>query len=143
MGTYQDNMADEKKPASLLPEGLRLVRVTEMIEEVSKKGNKMFVATLEDVKTRKTMPVWLIAEPKKRWMLKNLLACCEVGASADGVYDWSTTDVIGKTVVANVEHYQEPWINRDGVEVMTNKAKVTEFLTPEKDAASESVAWKE
>lgn len=143
MSTYRDNMADEKKPSSLLPEGARLVRVTEMIETVSKNGNKMFTTTLEDVKTRTSMQVWLIAEPKKRWMLKSLLSACEVGASADGVYEWSTEDVIGKTVIAMIQHFQEPWINREGTEVMTNKAKVSEFLTPDKNAAGENVSWEE
>ena len=47
MGDYQHDMKDEKAPAQLLPEGARLVRVTEMIEGVSKKGNQMFT-TIND-----------------------------------------------------------------------------------------------
>lgn len=131
MGTYQDNMSEEKRPPVVLPEGLRLVRVTEMVKGTSKNGNKMFTTTIEDIKTRKSMQVWLVAEPKKRWMLKSLLGAVGLPASADGIYDWSTTDVIGKTVIACVEHYQEPWTNTDGKEIMQTKCKVTEFLIPE------------
>lgn len=131
MGTYQDDMKDEKKPATILPEGLRLVRVTEMLSGVSKAGNKQFVTTIEDIKTRESMQVWLVAEPKKRWLLKSLLAAVGAPASADGVYDWSTTDVIGKVVVAQVKHFKEPWVNREGNEVLLDKCKVSEFLVPD------------
>lgn len=147
MGDYKQNMADEKRPPTILPEGHRVVRVTEMIPGVSKNGNQMFTATIEDVKTRKSMQVWCVAEPKKRWLLKSLLTACGVAAGQDGVYDWSVTDVIGQTVVALVEHSQEPWINKDGVEIMQTKAKVTEFLTPVKGAdvkiSEEDVEWQE
>ena len=85
MEKYKDDMSQEKKPAGLLPEGERLVRVTEMIASVSKGGNKMFTTTIEDIKTKKTMTVWLVNEPKKRWMLKSLLNACNVAGGQDGV----------------------------------------------------------
>lgn len=144
MGDYQDNMKDEKKPATILPEGLRLVRVTEMIKGVSKAGNNQFVTTIEDIKTRESMQVWLVAEPKKRWMLKSLLAAVGAPASADGVYDWSTTDVIGKVVVAQVKHFKEPWVNREGNEVLLDKCKVSEFLIPdEKVKEDTNTEWED
>jgi len=140
---YSDDMSQEKKPSSILPEGQRVVRITEMIETTSKAGNRMFQTVLEDVKTLSSMTVFLVAEPKKRWMLKSLLTACNVPAGADGVYSWDVEDVIGKSVIANVEHYTEPWINREGKEVMLNKAKVTEFIGGEISPAGEVVAWKE
>lgn len=147
MGDYQDDMSEEKKPQTILPEGLRLVRVTEMIKGVSKAGNKQFVTTIEDIKTRESMQVWLVAEPKKRWLLKSLLAAVNLPASADGVYDWSTTDVIGKVVVAQVKHFKEPWVNREGNEVLLDKCKVSEFLLPDENSRkaleSESTTWEE
>jgi hypothetical protein len=143
MGTYQDDMKDEKKPSGIIPEGHRLVRVLEMMPDVSKSGNNMFVTVIEDVKTKTNMTVWLVSEPKKRWLLKSLLNAAEVPAGQDGVYDWSITDVLGKAVIAVIEHYQEPWVNREGVEVSLNKAKVTEFLKPVKDSTGESIAWEE
>ncbi len=144
MGDYKDDMSQEKKPASILPEGLRSVRVTEMIKGVSKAGNNQFVTTIEDLQTRESMQVWLVAEPKKRWMLKSLLEAINLPASQDGVYDWSTTDVIGKVVVAHVKHYKEPWVNREGNEVLLDKCKVSEFLAPDKTAdKATDTAWEE
>lgn len=145
MGDFKDDMSGEKKPSAILPEGLRTVRVTEMIKGLSKAGNNQFVTTIEDIETRQSMQVWLVAEPKKRWMLKSLLAAVEAPASQDGVYDWSLTDVIGKTVIANIKHYKEPWINKEGVEVMLDKCKVADFLIADKSQSGETkstdIAW--
>lgn len=141
MGDYQDDMSNEKKPSSLLPEGLRTVRVIEMIAGLSKAGNKQFVTTIEDTKTRDSMQVWLVNEPKKRWLLKSLLVAVKAPAGQDGVYDWSVTDVLNKSVIAKVVHYQEPWINKEGVEVLINKAKVSEFLASDEQVAV--TAWEE
>ena len=71
----------------------------------------------------------------------------EAPAAADGMYDWSVSDVIGKTVLANIKHYKEPWVNREGVEVMLDKCKVSEFLLPDTKGGKiinpEDVAWDE
>lgn len=147
MGDYKDDMSGEKKPVVLLPEGLRAVRITEMIKGLSKAGNNQFVTTIEDTKTRESMQVWLVAEPKKRWLLKSLLVAVKASAGEDGVYDWSTTDVIGKTVIANVKHYKEDWINKEGNTVKLDKCKVSEFLVKEESNSSnikpEDIAWEE
>ena len=137
------NMSEERRPPSILQEGARLVRITEMIFGTSKGGNEMYTTTIEDTKTHKSMQVWLVATPKKRWMLKSLLSACEVPASQDGVYSFETKDIIGKSVIAMIEHVTEPWTNREGVEVMQTKAKVTEFIQPEKDAGGAPCAWEE
>ena len=143
MGDYQHQMKDERRPPSILQEGARLVRVTEMIFGTSKNGNEMYTTTIEDTKTHKSMQVWLVATPKKRWMLKSLLTACELPAGEDGVYDWSVKDVIGKSVIAMIEHVTEPWTNREGVEVMQTKAKVTEFIQPEHDEGGAPIAWED
>lgn len=143
MSEHNHNMSEEKRPPVLLPEGARLVRITEMIFGKSKANNDMFTATIEDIKTHKSMQVWLIAEPKKRWMLKSLLTSCEIPAGQDGIYGWDTKDVIGKSVIAMIEHFTEPWTNREGVEVQQTKAKVTEFIQPEKDTTGEPIAWQD
>ena len=137
------NMSEERRPPSILQEGARLVRIAEMIFGTSKNGNEMYTVTIEDTKTHKSMQVWLVATPKKRWRLKSLLAACEVPASEDGVYSFETKDIIGKSVIAMIEHVTEPWTNREGVEVMQTKAKVTEFIQPEKDAGGAPCAWEE
>jgi hypothetical protein len=137
------NMSEERRPPSILQEGARLVRITEMIFGTSKNGNEMYTVTIEDTKTHKSMQVWLVATPKKRWMLKSLLSACEIPASQDGVYSFETKDIIGKSVIAMIEHVTEPWTNREGVEVMQTKAKVTEFIQPEHDAGGAPIAWED
>ena len=137
------NMSEERRPPSILQEGARLVRITEMIFGTSKNGNEMYTVTIEDTKTHKSMQVWLVATPKKRWMLKSLLSACEIPASQDGVYSFETKDIIGKSVIAMIEHVTEPWTNREGVEVMQTKAKVTEFIQPEKDSTGAPCAWED
>lgn len=128
MGEYQDNLKDEKRPSGIIPAGHRQVRIIELIDGVSKGGNKMFTGTIEDIETRTTMLVWLVNEPKKRWMLKSLLSACQLPAAEDGVYDWSKSDVIGKQVTVIVEHVEEEYINREGNTAKAKKAKVNEFL---------------
>jgi hypothetical protein len=141
MGDYQSDMSSEKRPPSLLPEGNRLVEITEMIPDVSKNGNQMMTTLLTDVATKKSMTVWLVNEKGKRWLLKTLLVSCGLPAGQDGIYDWSPRDVLGKKVVAVVEHFTQPWINREGESVQQEKAKVLEFLVAEKDATGN--AWEE
>lgn len=138
MSKYRDDLSQERKPKGLIPEGNRLVRVLEMIESVSKGGNKMFTCQIEDLGTKEIMPVWLLNEPKKRWLLKSLLSACEVAAAQDGIYEWDTSDVIGKTVVALIQHEEKPWINREGVEVIVKNAKVLEFFEATNTAAETS-----
>lgn len=137
------DMSQEKRPASMLPEGVRLVRVTEMILGKSKNGNEMYTTTIEDVKTHKSMQVWLVATPKKRWLLKSLLESCSIFSVSDGIYKFETSDIIGKSVIALIEHFVEPWINKSGEEVMQNKAKVTEFIKPESDTNGAPIAWED
>ena len=137
------NMSEERRPPSILQEGARLVRITEMIFGTSKGGNEMYTTTIEDTKTHKSMQVWLVATPKKRWMLKSLLAACEIPASQDGVYSFETKDIIGKSVIAMIEHVEEEWVNREGETVKTPKAKVTEFIQPEHDAGGAPIAWED
>lgn len=144
MGDYQMNMSEEKHPPSMLPEGGRLVRITEMFFNKSKSsGNDMFTTTIEDIKTRKSMQVYLVAVPKKRWKLKSLLAACELPASEDGTYDFRILDVIGKTVIAIVEHSQEPWIKTDGTTVMQTKCNVSEFVKVELSPSGQPMAWED
>lgn len=149
MRKYSDDFSQEKKPSGIIPSGHRQVIVVEMIDGVSKaSGNPMFTATIEDIETKNTMQVFLVNVPKKRWMLKSLLNAVGVEGGQDGVYSWDVTDVIGKQVTAIIEHYSEPWINRDGQSVTSNKAKVTEFIAPDLTPKQElhngkEVQWKD
>lgn len=127
MGKYQDDMSKEKRPTGLIPQGKREVIVTSMELGTSKAGNPQFITSIEDVLTSISMNLYLVNVSGKRWTLKSLLDSVEVPKNSEGEHNWSEEDVIGKKVIAIVEHYSEPWINKDGVEVMSNKAKVREF----------------
>lgn len=144
---YRDDMSKESKPRTRLPEGDRAVTVAAMVEKTSKQGNRMFVTTLWDNVTKDEMDVFLIAEQGKRWMLKQLLMAVGIKADTDGVVEWDVAAVIGKVVIAKVEHYQEPWINREGVEVMQDKAKVKSFVAhtgnPGNVGKPEDISWDE
>lgn len=147
MVKFKDDMSEEKKPSKLLPAGDRRVRIAAMVQKVSKAGNNMFVATLFDEETKNEMDVFLVAEKGKRWFLKMLLSAVGIEPDDKGVFEWDTDDVVGKEVIAKVEHYTEPWINREGNEVHVNKAKVTEFLeatiNPDGVKKAEDIAWQE
>jgi hypothetical protein len=134
------DMSSEKRPPTLLPEGHRVVRVTEMILGTSKKGNEMYTVTIEDVATHKSMQVWMVTEKGKRWMLKSLLTAVGVPAGQDGVYKFEIPEVLGKTATAVIEHVKEPWVNREGETVDSIKAKVTEFYVAEKEPPT---VWEE
>jgi len=140
MGKYRDDMKGEKKPSGIIPEGLRTVRVTEMKEEHSKKGNLMFVTDFEDKETQSTMRAYLIAEKGKRWLLKSLLSACGIAEDVEGVMDWDIPDVINKVVVGQVVHFEEPWINREGNEVMVKKGQFKEFFPSDK---SPEIPWED
>jgi hypothetical protein len=145
MGKYQDDMSNEKRPPVLLPEGDRRMVVTEMIKGTSKKGFEKYITVVEDVKTKKSLELHLSNKEGVRWVLKSLLSACGVEKNAEGKYDWSETDVIGKTVIGMVETIQEEWINREGETVKTPKSKITEFLedsVPEPEKPQD-VAWEE
>lgn len=128
MGKYKDDMSNESKPSGILPEGERAVRIIDLEETVSKSGNNMFIATVEDIETKDTQKVYLVNEPKKRWMLKSVLEACNAPKNEEGAFDWSPEDILGKKISCMVVHYQEPWINREGKEIMLNKANVKDFF---------------
>lgn len=123
------NMSEEKAPLrkQLLEEGWRKFIVTGCEPSIAKSGNNMFVFKLTDDKTKYEDTVYLVAEPKKRWMLKSLLSVCGIKAAEDGIYNWDIPDVIGKEVGGLVEHEDNDYINRDGQKVTKKQHKIVEF----------------
>ncbi len=126
---YNMNMNDEKKPSTkvLLPEGWRRFRIIGCEEKTSKAGNLMFVITAQDDETLYDDTWYAIAEPKKRWFLKTLLAACDCKASDDGVYDWEIKDVLGKEVEGLVVHEDNEWINRQGETIKSEQHKIVDI----------------
>lgn len=104
------------------------------IDGVSKAGNAKVIVTIRDVETDYEEELHLVAEPKKRWFLKNLLDACGVSAAENGVYNWSHKDIIGQKVSGLVEHEPNEWINREGETVKGTQHRFVEF---------KQVAWDE
>ena len=140
MGEHQMDMSSEEAPKrkKLLEEGWRKFVIVSCEPEISTKGNDMFVIRLKDVETEYVETIYAISAKGKRWMLKAILTACGVPAGADGVYDWSTSDIINKGVEALNEHEENKWIDRDGNDRCTKQNRLVEFA--EQDA---NIAWDE
>ena len=125
---YTHNMAEEKRWGSLIPTGWQEFKVLICSEEIeSKKGNKMFVVTLEEFGTSNTIDLYLISERKKRWQLKSFLDACEVPHDAEGNYNWDINTVTDKIILGFVVHEQEEYIDRNNNKRKKTKARIEEF----------------
>ena len=143
---YRDDMSSEKKPSSTLPAGDRLVTITRMEDKVSKAGNSMFLVNLKDYETGDSMDIFLVREKGKRWFLKGFLAALGVVANEAGEFVYDPDLLVGRGVIAKVEHYEEDWINREGNSVKLNKARVVEFMKYNNDkpiSDPASIKWEE
>lgn len=132
---YEMDMSKEQEPNAELPEGWRELITIDMVPEVSKKGNDMFVCEFQDVKTGKKKKAWLVSVEGKRWMLKQLLSACGVEKNAEGKFNWDFPDVINKPILGYVQIENETYINREGQEVTKPKSKIVEFKKMEVSAA--------
>lgn len=143
--SYSMDMSKEQAPNALLTEGWHEFKCVDMVPEVSKKGNDMFVSDFVHVKSDKHIKVWLVSTEGKRWMLKQLLEACGVVRSEDGKYNWDFPNVINKSVLGYIQNIEESFINRDGAEIKTQKSKLVEFKAfngnPEGVKSIEDVNW--
>lgn len=112
-------------------------------DEVSKKGNQMHVATLEEVKSGQVDDVYLVAEKGKRWFLKQFLAACSILPDSDGNVHFEQSDVLNKTIIGVIEREKETFIDRNNVEQEVEKSKIKKFLPsePKTQASSENVPF--
>lgn len=124
---YAYNMDKENQPDAILPEGWREFKCIDMVPEVSKKGNEMFVCEFMDILSGKSKKVWLVSTEGKRWMLKGLLSACGIERAADGNFNWDFPDIINKPIFGYVQNENETFIGRDGNEVTKPKSKIVEF----------------
>ena len=116
MAKYKHDMSGEKARGALLEEGWHDFLVKNVVFGISKTGgNEQFIITLKEAQTGDELDVYAIAVQGKRWFLKMFLAAMSIPASADGVYEWDTSDVIGLYVSGRIEHEQsDPWTDREG-----------------------------
>lgn len=124
---YSMDMSQESERKQLLPEGWREFKIIGCEEGISKAGNDKFIFTIVDKGTGQEEELHPLSVPKKRWLLKQILAACNVPASADGVYDWDIPDVIDKDVMGRVEHYPDEWINTKGETVVSTKHRIAQI----------------
>ena len=142
MSQYSHDMSQESGTATqaALDEGWHDFEIVNMEEQTSKSGNQMFKISfaLAD-NPQKGLIAYAVAEPKKRWYLKNLLDAVGCDGGKDGVYNWSVEDVMGHTVSGRVENAVELWKDRSGKERKSTKSKLVEFApmgvnaTPKED----------
>lgn len=123
---YKMDMSKESAPKVVLPKGWREFVITTAEEQTSKKGNMMFKITFFDQETQTPHDVYAIATEGKRWFLKQILSACNLEAGQDGVYDWDIKDIQLKTVLGRVEHEDNKWIDRTGVERSAVKSVIVE-----------------
>jgi len=138
------NMSDEKKPnrKKLLPEGWRIFSIVNGKEATSKSGNAMIIFTIQDGLTGYQEDIYAVAEPKKRWFLKSILAAVGCEASQDGVYDWEFAQVINKEFEGLVEHEPNDFINREGETIKTTQHRIVDVGQVGKDVqAEEPASW--
>lgn len=127
--TYQMNMTDEKEPTKndVFEDGIHEVIVISIEPKVSKNTNEMFVTTLKEESTRKTIQCFLVATQGKRWMLKNLLDCVGIKKNEKGEYVWDISDVLNKQIAIVIENVEEEFINRNGESQKIKKSKIKSF----------------
>lgn len=137
----QMDMSQEKAPVrkKLMPEGWRKLTIIECEPSVSKGGNDMFIITWRDQETGYEEKVYAVATQGKRWFLKTILTACGIPAGKDGIYDWNTSDIIGKEIIGLFEHEPNEYINRNGETVKTTQHRLTEVKSITE--ADEHIEW--
>lgn len=119
-------MNEETPPKKLLPEGWRKFLIKSGIETTSKSGNEMIEFVFVDDKTKYEEKVYAVSVPKKRWFLKRILEACGCAGGQDGVYEWEMSYVVDKYVMGLVEHSENKYIDRSGVERTGTQSKITD-----------------
>ena len=144
------DMSEEKQPKRLLSEGWKrfcIMNVKDKNEDgsdvLSKGGNKMILVTVQEESTKYSEIIYFVAEPKKRWFLKNLLDAIGItpDKSVDNQYVWEPQNLVGVEIQGLVQHEPNEYINRAGETVKGTQHKIVEFKPI--DAKSEEVAWTE
>lgn len=129
MGRFSMNMSNESDRLEMeLKDGWYNFEIVSMDEKTSKSGNNMFEIQLAlSSDPSQGCKVYAIAEEGKRWFLKSLLQACGYAPDEEGLYDFDTDDMIGKNVAGKVVNQKEIWIDRDGRDRETTKAKIVNF----------------
>jgi hypothetical protein len=112
----------------LLPEGWHKVLVTDVILQMSKSNNEMWVITTEEPESGSVDTVYAITTPKKRWILKSFLDAAGFKKDSDGVYkNVEMADCVGITVEANNKPEANEFVNRAGETIKEMRNKFISF----------------
>ena len=126
---YTMDMSNEKEMATreLFPEGWRKLRIENVEEKVSSKGNAMLEITVCDIEEEKQDVIYAIIEQGKRWLLKKLLFACAVPIADGEVYTFELADLEGKIIMGKNKQIDDNYINRAGEEVPKKSNKINDF----------------
>lgn len=126
---YRNDLRNEKAPTKkhLFSVGWHTWEVSKIQETTFKSGNKGFIAELVDDEELKTIDVYMVSTEGKAWFLQQFLTAANAPQDKDGIFDWSEKDVIGKKILGYIEHEDNPWIDRQGVEHKDKQSKLLEF----------------
>lgn len=142
---YTMDMSNEKEMVTreLFPEGWRKLRIENVEEKVSSKGNAMLEITLCDIEEEKQDVVYAIMEQGKRWLLKKLLFACAVPIADGEVYTFELSDLEGKIIMGKNKQIDETFIDRKGEEKTMKKNKINDFqpYTRKEDENEEKIPF--
>ena len=133
-------MSKEKRPKNLLPLGWQEFEITACTDEfLSSNNNPQYKLDFSHKESGKTIEIYAVNIPKKRWLLKNIMEACGVPKDSEGNFNWPDNVplkeyLIGKRIMADVEHQERDWTAPDG-----NVLK----LTDNKIVEVKSIEWKE
>lgn len=137
------DMGNEQKPKRkvLFKEGWRRFLIVGCSDEVkSKSGNKQYIVSIKDTEAGQEDSLYAVSEPKKRWMLKEILNACNI-KNENGIYQFEpplSENLIGKTIMGFVEHEPNEFINRKGETIKTIQHKIFDIKSE-----NDVVAWDE
>ena len=128
MNIFEMDMSNERKPKELFKPGETVVKILSMELQTSKSGNKMFKCEIQQVMTGATDTFFLVAEEKKRWLLKSLLdATGQFTKSKNNNYVFDIDKIVGMQVIAEIYHEEQPWIDTNGNQTTVKNNKIKTF----------------
>ena len=132
MAVFKMDMSNERRPKELFKPGDSVVKILSMEFQTSKSGNKMFKCEIQQAVTGATDTFFLVAEEKKRWLLKSLLdATGQYKKDENNMYVFDPDKIIGMDVVAEIYHEEQPWTDTNGNETTVKNNKIKKFKKSE------------
>lgn len=132
MGVFTMDMSNERRPKELFKPGDTVVKILSMEYQTSKSGNRMFKCEIQQAVTGATDTFFLVAEEKKRWLLKSLLdATGQYKKDANNNYVFDPDKIVGMDVVAEIYHEEQPWTDTNGNETTVKNNKIKTFKKSE------------